>query len=48
MANGGSISHHHGINIIKFFIIKGVGKLRKKFLEDSIGKNGIKMISSVK
>lgn len=37
MKNGGSISHHHG-----------VGKLRKKFLEKSIGPIGIEMIKSVK
>jgi len=37
MKNGGCISHHHG-----------VGKLRKKFLKDSIGDIGIEMVKSVK
>lgn len=37
MRNGGSISHHHG-----------VGKLRKKFLVNSIGDVGLEMIRSVK
>jgi alkyldihydroxyacetonephosphate synthase len=37
MANGGSLSHHHG-----------VGKLRKKWLKKSISEVGLQMISSVK
>jgi alkyldihydroxyacetonephosphate synthase len=34
---GGSISHHHG-----------VGKLRKKFLKDSIGSTGITILKALK
>lgn len=37
MKNGGCISHHHG-----------VGKLRKRFLKNSVGDLGVKMIKSVK
>jgi alkyldihydroxyacetonephosphate synthase len=37
MKYGGSISHHHG-----------VGKLRKKFLTDSIGETGVAMIKGLK
>jgi len=37
MKNGGCISHHHG-----------VGKLRKRFLNNSVGEMGIKMMKSVK
>jgi len=29
-------------------MIKGVGKLRKKFMENSIGETGIKMLKGVK
>jgi len=37
MKQGGSISHHHGI-----------GKLRKKFLPESIGETGIQIIKGLK
>jgi alkyldihydroxyacetonephosphate synthase len=37
MKHGGSISHHHG-----------VGKLRKKFLVNSIGETGVAMIKGLK
>jgi len=37
MKQGGSISHHHG-----------VGKLRKKFMEASIGSTGIEIIKGLK
>lgn len=37
MKNGGCISHHHG-----------VGKLRKRFMKDSVGELGIEMIKAVK
>ena len=37
MKYGGSISHHHG-----------VGKLRKKFLPQSIGLTGVQMIKGLK
>ena len=37
MKYGGSISHHHG-----------VGKLRKKFLKNSIGETGVEMIKGLK
>lgn len=41
MNNGGSISHHHGT---KYSNILGVGKLRKPFLEKSIGDVGVNML----
>lgn len=37
LKNGGCISHHHG-----------VGKLRKKFLKDSVGETGIHILKGVK
>lgn len=37
MKCGGSISHHHG-----------VGKLRKKFLKDSIGETGLTILKALK
>lgn len=37
MKHGGCISHHHG-----------VGKLRKKFLVNSIGETGVSMIRGLK
>ncbi|KRX00983.1 FAD-linked oxidase-like, C-terminal [Pseudocohnilembus persalinus] len=37
MKNGGCISHHHG-----------VGKLRKRFMKDSVGEVGIEMLKAVK
>jgi len=37
MKCGGSISHHHG-----------VGKLRKKFLENSIGGTGVDILKGLK
>ncbi|XP_071197666.1 alkyldihydroxyacetonephosphate synthase, peroxisomal-like isoform X2 [Salvelinus alpinus] len=37
LANGGSLSHHHG-----------VGKLRKEWMKDSISKVGVGMLKSVK
>lgn len=37
MKHGGSISHHHG-----------VGKLRKKFLANSIGETGVNMLKGLK
>jgi alkyldihydroxyacetonephosphate synthase len=37
MKNGGSISHHHG-----------VGKLRKKFMHNSIGETGLNILKGVK
>jgi len=37
MKQGGSISHHHG-----------VGKLRKKFLVNSVGETGVNMIKGMK
>jgi len=37
MKHGGSISHHHG-----------VGKLRKKFLVNSIGETGVAMLKGLK
>jgi alkyldihydroxyacetonephosphate synthase len=37
MKHGGSISHHHG-----------VGKLRKKFLERSVGTTGVDILKGLK
>lgn len=37
MKSGGSISHHHG-----------VGKLRKKFMHNSIGETGLSILRGVK
>ena len=37
MKHGGCISHHHG-----------VGKLRKKFLTNSIGETGVNMLKGLK
>jgi alkyldihydroxyacetonephosphate synthase len=37
MKNGGCISHHHG-----------VGKLRKKFMNNSIGEVGLNVLRGVK
>jgi alkyldihydroxyacetonephosphate synthase len=37
MKHGGCISHHHG-----------VGKLRKKFLSNSIGETGVNMLKGLK
>lgn len=37
LASGGSLSHHHG-----------VGKIRRRWMEQTIGQNGIGMIKAVK
>ena len=37
LASGGSLSHHHGI-----------GKIRRRWMEETIGKSGIGMIKAVK
>lgn len=37
LANGGSISHHHG-----------VGKIRKRWLQATISEGGIKMMKAIK
>ena len=37
IASGGSLSHHHGI-----------GKIRRRWMEQTIGKNGIGMLNAVK
>ena len=45
MKCGGSVSHHHGIFFYWFFLIYlGVGKIRKGFMERSIGKNGVNIL----
>jgi alkyldihydroxyacetonephosphate synthase len=44
MKFGGCISHHHGILLFNI----GVGKLRKKFLSNSIGETGINMLKGLK
>jgi alkyldihydroxyacetonephosphate synthase len=37
LASGGSLSHHHGI-----------GKIRRRWMNQSIGESGIGMLSAVK
>lgn len=53
LKNGGSISHHHGMENLKSILklisfCVGVGKLRKQFMKDSIGENGIKVLRGLK